>query len=175
MSTKVPIVKLSSGVPGLDEVLGDGIPEFSLNLIVGGAGSGKTTLGHQIMFANASQDRKALFLSIIGEPPLKMLRYMQQYSFFDTSKVGDSGGAGRRARSGARAHHPRDRGVEPGDRHRRLLSRCTSQVARRSNRGDGGTGIRSAAREPPHELRGDLVFARRVPRRGAGRLGLHRG
>jgi circadian clock protein KaiC len=90
MSKKVPIRKLPSGVPGFDEVLGGGIPEFSLNLIVGGAGSGKTTLGHQIMFANASPERKALFFTIIGEPPIKMLRYMQQLSFFDASKVGDS-------------------------------------------------------------------------------------
>lgn len=87
MQSKVPIRTLSSGVPGLDEVLGGGIPEFSLNLIVGGAGSGKTTLGQQIMFANAREDRKAIFFSVMGEPPLKMLRYMQQLSFFDASRV----------------------------------------------------------------------------------------
>ena len=90
MSDRVLISTLSSGVPGFDEVLGGGIPEFSLNLIVGGAGSGKTTLGHQIMFANASPERTAIFFTIIGEPPIKMLRYMQQFSFFDASKVGTS-------------------------------------------------------------------------------------
>jgi circadian clock protein KaiC len=90
MNHRVPIRKLSSGVPGFDEVLGGGIPEFSLNLIVGSAGSGKTTLGHQIMFANATRDRKALFFTILGEPALKMLRYQQQFSFFDASKVDDS-------------------------------------------------------------------------------------
>src|SRR5450432_726678 len=89
MSDRVPIRKLSSGVPGLDEVLGGGIPEFSLNLIAGGPGSGKTTLGHQIMFANASPERKAVYFSIIGEPPIKMLRYQQQYGFFEATKVGD--------------------------------------------------------------------------------------
>jgi circadian clock protein KaiC len=90
MRDKVAIRMLRSGVPGLDEVLGGGIPEFSLNLIVGGAGSGKTTLGHQIMFANATAERKALFFTVVGEPPIKMLRYMQQLSFFDTKKVEDS-------------------------------------------------------------------------------------
>jgi circadian clock protein KaiC len=90
MRDKVVIRSLASGVPGFDEVLGGGIPEFSLTLIVGGAGSGKTTLGHQIMFANASPERKALFFTIIGEPPIKMFRYMQQHSFFDASKVEDS-------------------------------------------------------------------------------------
>jgi circadian clock protein KaiC len=89
MSDRVPIRTLPSGVPGLDDVLGGGIPEFSFNLIAGGPGGGKTTMAHQIMFANASPERKAVYFSIIGEPPLKMLRYQQQYAFFDASKVGD--------------------------------------------------------------------------------------
>jgi circadian clock protein KaiC len=89
MNDRVPIRRLPAGVPGLDDVLGGGIPEFSLNLIAGGPGCGKTTLGHQIMFANASPERKAIYFSIIGEPPIKMLRYQQQYSFFDASKIGD--------------------------------------------------------------------------------------
>ena len=89
MNESVVIRKLPSGVPGLDEVLGGGIPEFSFNLIAGGPGSGKTTLAHQIMFANASPERKAIYFSIIGEPPIKMLRYQQQYGFFDAAKVGD--------------------------------------------------------------------------------------
>ena len=89
MRDRVPIHKLPSGVPGLDEVLGGGIPEFSFNLIAGGPGCGKTTLGHQITFANASPERKAVYFSIIGEPPIKMLRYQQQYSFFDAAKIGD--------------------------------------------------------------------------------------
>ena len=89
MKDRVPIRKLSSGVPGLDEVLGGGIPEFSFNLVAGGPGCGKTTLGHQIMFANASPERKAVYFSVIGEPPIKMLRYQQQYDFFDAAKIGD--------------------------------------------------------------------------------------
>lgn len=89
MSDKVPIRRLSSGVPGLDDVLGGGIPELSFNLIAGGPGCGKTTLAHQIMFANAGPTRKAIYFSIVGEPPIKMLRYQQQYDFFDAAKVGD--------------------------------------------------------------------------------------
>ncbi len=89
MSDRVAIKKLSSGVPGLDEVLGGGFPEFSFNVIAGGPGTGKTTLAHQVMFANASSERKAVYFNIIGEPPIKMLRYQQQYAFFDAEKVGD--------------------------------------------------------------------------------------
>src|SRR5450631_4875305 len=90
MSDRVPIRQLPSGVPGLDEVLGGGIPELSFNLIAGGPGCGKTTLGHQILFANATPERKAIYFTIIGEPPIKMLRYQQQFSFFDAAKVEDS-------------------------------------------------------------------------------------
>ncbi|HEY5377737.1 MAG TPA: ATPase domain-containing protein [Polyangiaceae bacterium] len=90
MNGRVPIRALPSGVPGFDDVLGGGIPEFSLTLIVGGPGCGKTTLGHQLMFANATRERKALFFSIIGEPPIKVLRYQQQFSFFDPTKIDES-------------------------------------------------------------------------------------
>ncbi len=81
---------LSSGVPTLDTVLGGGFPEYSFNLIAGDPGSGKTTLCHQIMFANASPERPALYFTVIGEPPIKMLRYQQQFTFFDRTKLDDS-------------------------------------------------------------------------------------
>ena len=89
MNERVDIKLLASGVPGLDEVLGGGIPEFSFNLLAGGPGSGKTTLAHQIMFANATPDSPALYVSILGEPPLKMLRYQQQFDFFDGEALTD--------------------------------------------------------------------------------------
>jgi circadian clock protein KaiC len=90
VSDKVSIRLLPTGVPGLDETLGGGLPEFSFNLIVGSPGSGKTTLAHQIMFALATKDRPALFFTVLGEPPLKMFRYQQQFSFFDFSKIDES-------------------------------------------------------------------------------------
>ncbi|MCS4511670.1 ATPase domain-containing protein [Xylophilus ampelinus] len=89
MTNKVEIRRLKTGVPGLDELLGGGLAEFSFNLIAGVPGSGKTTLAHQIMFALATPERPALFFTILGEPTIKMLRYQQQYDFFDLAKVGD--------------------------------------------------------------------------------------
>ena len=89
-SKKVPIRRLPTDVPGLDAILGGGLPEYSFNLIVGAPGSGKTTLAHQLMFALATSERPALFFTVLGEPPLKMLRYQQQFSFFDPRKVNKS-------------------------------------------------------------------------------------
>jgi circadian clock protein KaiC len=90
MTDKVVIRRLPTGVPGLDAVLGGGLAEFSFNLIAGAPGSGKTTLAHQIMFALAEPDRRALYFTVLGEPPLKMLRYQQQYGFFDVEKINQS-------------------------------------------------------------------------------------
>jgi circadian clock protein KaiC len=86
--TKVAIRKLPTGVRGLDEILGGGIPEFSFNLIAATPGCGKTTLAHQIAFANATVKSPALYFTVLGEPALKMLRHQQQFSFFDESKIG---------------------------------------------------------------------------------------
>jgi circadian clock protein KaiC len=85
---KVRIHKLSTGVPGLDDILGGGVPEFSLNVLAGASGCGKTTLVHQIAFANATPKKPALYLTVLGEPVLKMMRYQQQFSFFDEAKLG---------------------------------------------------------------------------------------
>jgi circadian clock protein KaiC len=87
---KVTINKLPTGVPGLDEILGGGIPEFSFNIIAGAPGSGKTTLAHQIVFTNATAERPALYFTILGEPAIKMLRYQQQYSFFDQAMLNNA-------------------------------------------------------------------------------------
>ncbi len=87
MTTKATINRLPTGVPGLDEVLGGGLPEFSFNLIAGQPGCGKTTLAHQIMFALATPERPALYFTVLGEPPLKMLRYQQQFDWFDGEAV----------------------------------------------------------------------------------------
>ena len=90
MTSIVAINRLATGVPGLDEILGGGLPEFSFNLLAGPPGCGKTTLAHQMMFALATPERPALYFTVLGEPPLKMLRYQQQFSFFKSDEVNRS-------------------------------------------------------------------------------------
>jgi circadian clock protein KaiC len=95
---RVQILRLPTGVPGLDEILNGevaqgnaegraGLGEYSFNIIAGAPGCGKTTLAHQIVFANASRETPALYFTVLGEPAVKMLRYQQQFSFFDMSKM----------------------------------------------------------------------------------------
>ena len=90
MTTKATINRLPTGVPGLDDVLGGGLPEYSFNLIAGQPGCGKTTLAHQIMFALATAQRPAIYFTVLGEPPLKMLRYQQQFDHFDSAAINRS-------------------------------------------------------------------------------------
>jgi circadian clock protein KaiC len=90
MMNKARINRLATGVPGFDAVLGGGLPEFSFNLLAGPPGSGKTTLAHQMMFALATPERSALYFTTLGESPLKMLRYQQQFAFFDSDQVNRS-------------------------------------------------------------------------------------
>src|SRR5665213_3329851 len=84
------IRSLATGVPGLDAILGTGLPEYSFNLIAGSPGSGKTTLAQQVVFANATPERPALYFTVLGEPTIKMLRYQREFGFFDPGLVGSA-------------------------------------------------------------------------------------
>ena len=90
MSIKVNLHKLSTGIPGLDTLLSGGISRYSFIVLTGAPGSGKTTLAHQIMFSLAGEQRKSLFFTVLGEAPLKLLRFQQQYAFFDPALVGSA-------------------------------------------------------------------------------------
>ena len=72
------------------------------------------------MFANASPERPALYVTVVGEPPLKMLRYQQQYTFFDDTKIG----------RGVRFLHLGDDMVDGGPE--KVLARIISEVEKTS-------------------------------------------
>jgi circadian clock protein KaiC len=80
--------QIATGVPGLDAILGGGLPQYSFNLIAGPPGVGKTTLAQQIAFANGKPKQPALYFTVLGEPTIKMLRYQRQFQFFQPELVG---------------------------------------------------------------------------------------
>jgi circadian clock protein KaiC len=82
--------RLPSGHLRLDGVLGGGLPANAINMVIGLPGTGKTILAQQYVFANATSERPALYLSTVSEPFDKILRYAQTLSFFDQAAVGQS-------------------------------------------------------------------------------------
>jgi circadian clock protein KaiC len=90
LNAPAPLVQLPTGVPGLDEILGGGIPEYSCTLLAGGPGTGKTTLAQQVLFANCSSARPGVFFTGPGQSSRKLLNHQQQLTFFDTDRVNRS-------------------------------------------------------------------------------------
>lgn len=87
---RVNIKQLPTGMHGLDQVLGGGLPQYSFNLIAGAPGTGKTTLSQELMFALATPEWPALHITVLVEPALNAPRFEQQFSFSDSCGVGTS-------------------------------------------------------------------------------------
>ena len=81
---------LSTGSDEVDRILGGGIPAYSVTLLVGEPGSGKTIFAFQTMFSLARRGKKCLCFTTLSEPAVKLIRYMQQFAFFDTSLLDEN-------------------------------------------------------------------------------------
>ena len=56
--------RLATGVPGLDAVLGGGLPAGRTCLVAGLPGTGKTTLGNQLAFHHAAAGGRAVVATL---------------------------------------------------------------------------------------------------------------
>jgi circadian clock protein KaiC len=82
--------RLSSGHRRLDLILGGGLWTDAISLITGAPGTGKTLLAQQLVFANATAERPALYVSTVSEPMAKIMRYGRSLSFFDEHALGNA-------------------------------------------------------------------------------------
>ena len=71
-STALPVNRISSGVTGLDNILGGGLPSGQMYLVEGHPGSGKTTLAMQFILAGVSSGERGLFITL-SEPAAELL------------------------------------------------------------------------------------------------------
>ena len=58
------IPRADLGIKGLDEMIQGGVPERSLLVAMGAAGTGKTTFGLQYLQHGLRQDQKAIFITL---------------------------------------------------------------------------------------------------------------
>jgi len=68
VSTDVEQDLLSTGIGGLDHILGGGLPRRTIVLVQGASGAGKTTAALQFLLAGAAAAEKCLLLSVAQAP-----------------------------------------------------------------------------------------------------------
>jgi circadian clock protein KaiC len=57
-------------------------------VVAGAPGTGKTILAQQICFAVGTTDHKGIYYSTVSEPDTKLVRHLEQFSFFDRASLG---------------------------------------------------------------------------------------
>ena len=87
-SNRRALERLTTGSAAFDRLLGGGLPCRSVNVVAGEPGAGKTLFALQLLFHQARQGKKVLYLTTLSEPALKLVNYMQQFSFFEERFVG---------------------------------------------------------------------------------------
>ncbi|MDX6393494.1 MAG: circadian clock protein KaiC [Streptosporangiaceae bacterium] len=79
---------MATNVPGLDMVLNAGLEKGAIVVVAGAPGTGKTILAQQICFANATAEHKSVYYSTISEPHTKLVRHLEQFTFFEPEALG---------------------------------------------------------------------------------------
>jgi circadian clock protein KaiC len=80
--------RTTTGVAGLDLVLNGGLEPGAVVVVAGAPGTGKTILAQQMCFANGTAERKCVFYTTVSEPHTKLVRHLEQFTFFDPQALG---------------------------------------------------------------------------------------
>ena len=82
--------RLSTGVPGLDQILGGGFVEGASYIVQGQPGSGKTILGNQIAFTTAANGGSVLYITLLAETHDRLFQALSTLSFFKPDRLGEN-------------------------------------------------------------------------------------
>ena len=84
-----PIQHVPTGVPGLDAILGAGLPNRHTIVVTGEPGCGKTVLCGQIACLRAAQGDSVVFATVTSESHEKLVSALGTFSFFNHDHVGN--------------------------------------------------------------------------------------
>lgn len=89
-SSSIPTLeRLSSGIPGLDVVLGGGFFRSGVYIVHGLPGSGKTILANQLCYRHVAAGGRAVYVTLLAESHARMLQHIRGMSFFDERAIPD--------------------------------------------------------------------------------------
>ena len=130
--------RASTGIPGLDDILGGGLPSKHLYLIEGSPGSGKTTLGLQFLRRGAQDGEKGLYITL-SETATELRTVAASHGWSLNGRGGVRAGDGRGAEPRVPAVDPASVRGGAGRNH----ARCDGR--RRAPEADPG-GVRQPVR-----------------------------
>lgn len=80
--------RVTTGVPGLDDILGGGLVEGASYIVQGRPGAGKTILSNQIAFTSVAAGKKVLYVTLLAETHERLFQALGTLDFFDQSVLG---------------------------------------------------------------------------------------
>ena len=80
------VLQQKTGIRGLDETLNGGIPKYTLTLLAGTSGTGKTIFGFQWLFAGVKQGENGIYISMT-EPLFMAVRNIESMEFYDRKVI----------------------------------------------------------------------------------------
>src|SRR3984885_971883 len=81
MRELVPLQKAPTGIAGLDEISGGGLPKGRTTIVCGGPGCGKTMLGIEFLVRGATQFDEPGVLMAFEETPEEMAKNVASLGF----------------------------------------------------------------------------------------------
>ena len=86
MGPSLQLERCATGIEGLDNILGGGIPRGNMVLVAGSVGTGKTTLSLEFLVRGAERGERSLFISVT-EASAKLIQNLSTFEFFRTELV----------------------------------------------------------------------------------------
>lgn len=84
---KTVILRVETGIPGLDGLIENGIPRTSLNLLSGHCGTGKSTFAMQFLYYGAKEkDEPGVYISLEKDPE-EIIENMKRFSWNITDLI----------------------------------------------------------------------------------------